>query len=232
MRDKHEASIGPLVQTPPDDASVQLQRFLAKQKYKDAVKQAKLIHKARPTPQNHRQLETAYFLLCTAALLGGDGLVGSRGRPAPAGVRSDRRRDSGTVAPLPGQGGAGEGRVPDSRSGEHRAGPEPPGAACRRSGRPASGTLPVFFARTWPEAEQVRQAIEALRTGDEPAALEFVRDISRASPLADWKLLVRGLAAFYRGDMDDAQANWNRLDPVRIGQDCPAIAEPSARPVG
>ena len=33
--------------------------------------------------------------------------------------------------------------------------------------------------------------------------------------MSEWKLLVRGLAAFYRGDQGETQANWNRLDPER-----------------
>ena len=67
----------------------------------------------------------------------------------------------------------------------------------------------------FPDASLIRQAIEALYAEDEAAALGLVRDIARNSPLSDWKLLVRGLAAFYRGDQEETQANWNRLDPDR-----------------
>ena len=42
-----------------------------------------------------------------------------------------------------------------------------------------------------------------------------MRDLARNSPLSDWKLFVRGLAAYYRGDQEETQANWNRLDPDR-----------------
>src|SRR5271157_4615043 len=68
------------------------------------------------------------------------------------------------------------------------------------------------------EAALVRQALEALYAGDEATALGLVRDIARSSPVSEWKLLVRGLAAFYRGDHGETQANWNRLDPERAPQ--------------
>ncbi len=38
------------------------ERLIAKEWYKDAVKQAKLCYKEESTPENHRLLERAYFL--------------------------------------------------------------------------------------------------------------------------------------------------------------------------
>src|SRR5215469_9031261 len=38
------------------------ERLIAKERYKDAVKQAKLTYKEAATPENHRLLERAYFL--------------------------------------------------------------------------------------------------------------------------------------------------------------------------
>ncbi len=38
------------------------ERLIAKEKYKDAVKQAKLTYKEAATPENHRLLERAYVL--------------------------------------------------------------------------------------------------------------------------------------------------------------------------
>ena len=58
MSDKRGAAVKSSV----GDASVQPERMLSKGKYKEAVKQAKLIHKAESTPESHRQLEHAYFL--------------------------------------------------------------------------------------------------------------------------------------------------------------------------
>src|SRR5208337_2443491 len=75
MSDKREPHRGVVVKTSEGDAALQLERLLSKQKYKDAVKQAKLIHKAEATPQSHRQLECAYFLRAQQLFLAG--MVGS-----------------------------------------------------------------------------------------------------------------------------------------------------------
>src|SRR5208282_1924794 len=71
MSDKREPHRGVVVKTSAGDAAVQLERLISKQKYKDAVKQAKLIHKAEATPQSHRQLERAYFLRAQQLLRAG-----------------------------------------------------------------------------------------------------------------------------------------------------------------
>ena len=61
----------------------------------------------------------------------------------------------------------------------------------------------------------VRDALAAVETGDENRAVELLAVISRGSPLADWRLFVRGLSAFYARDDERAEANWSRLDKSR-----------------
>ncbi len=80
-------------------------------------------------------------------------------------------------------------------------------------------------------ARQIRSALDSLAGGDERSALETVKDIPRSSPFADWRLFVRGLAAYYRRDVDQMRANWDRLDPQRdaaqIAASLRMLAEPS-----
>jgi hypothetical protein len=68
----------------------------------------------------------------------------------------------------------------------------------------------------------VRAALEAIERGEDEAAVESLREIPRDSPLSQWKLLARGLSAFYRRDRQRMQDNWQRLDasrpPYRIAQ--------------
>ena len=45
-----------------DALRAETERLIAKERYKDAVKQAKLTYKEAATPENHRLLERAYFL--------------------------------------------------------------------------------------------------------------------------------------------------------------------------
>lgn len=72
-------------------------------------------------------------------------------------------------------------------------------------------------------ALQIRTALDALQRCDEATALANLKDIPRHSPFADWKMFVRGLAAYYRHDSDEMLANWERLKPDRFAV---RIAEP------
>lgn len=65
-------------------------------------------------------------------------------------------------------------------------------------------------------AALVIAALDKLDAGQDTDALELLKDISRQSPFADWRLFVRGLIAYYRKDQETAQANWSRLDAERI----------------
>ncbi len=65
------------------------------------------------------------------------------------------------------------------------------------------------------EITAIRVALQALETGDAEAELKGLDVIPRSSPLADWKLFVRGLSAYYRTDEAAMKANWSRLEPQR-----------------
>jgi len=218
MSDKREPHRGAVVKTSAGDAAVQLERLISKQKYKDAVKQAKLIHKAEATPQSHRQLERAYFLRAQQLL--------RAGMPGSAVEVSRHLLDFGVTdaklvedfSPLLVKLGLAQ----DAFRIQGRL--ESPQSQSRLVLLVADQAVlhPEQSQPSSPEVGQeatlVRQALEALYAGDEATALGLVRDIARSSPVSEWKLLVRGLAAFYRGDHGETQANWNRLDPERAPQ--------------
>lgn len=67
-----------------------------------------------------------------------------------------------------------------------------------------------------PEVRHVRQALQAVADGNDDESATLLQTIGRSSPLVDWKLLIRGLIAFYDGDADRRDANWSRLDPERM----------------
>ena len=214
MSDKREPHRGVVVKTGAADATVQLERLISKQKYKDAVKQAKLIHKAEGTPQSHRQLENAYFLRAQQLLRSGmpDSAVEVSRHLLDFGVTDAKLVEE--FSPLLVKLGLaqeafrlqGRSESPESQNRLLLLAADQAVLHPERSQRSA----PEFQ-----EAALVRQALEALHAGDEANALGLVRDIARSSPVSDWKLLVRGLAAFYKGDHAEAQANWSRLDPTR-----------------
>lgn len=65
------------------------------------------------------------------------------------------------------------------------------------------------------EAALVREALDLTARGEPHAALDRLADIGRKSPYAEWRLFVRGLVAFQRGDRGAAREAWHRLEPGR-----------------
>ena len=65
------------------------------------------------------------------------------------------------------------------------------------------------------EAALVREALDLTTRGEPHAALDRLAGIGRKSPYAEWRLFVRGLVAFQRGDRAAAHEAWQRLEPGR-----------------
>ena len=73
----------------------EVERLIQKERFKDAVKQAKLCYKEENTPENHRLLERAYFLRARQLVQLGMPDSARRGVPASARFRCDRERLGG-----------------------------------------------------------------------------------------------------------------------------------------
>ncbi len=58
---------------------------------------------------------------------------------------------------------------------------------------------------------RIRSALEAVTRSDFDAAVAQVRPIGVGSEFSNWKLLVRGMVAFYRGDDTKCLANFDRI---------------------
>jgi hypothetical protein len=65
------------------------------------------------------------------------------------------------------------------------------------------------------EATMVMEALELTSRGKFLESMEKLKDISRNSAFADWRLFVRGLHAFYSSDVEATHQNWSRLDRTR-----------------
>lgn len=202
-------------QTASRDPVAELERMFQKQQYKDAVKQAKLINKESPTPENHRLLERAYLL--RAEQLQRSGMIASAvevsGHLLEYGVTDAGLIDQFAQLLMK----LGMAQEAYRLQGRHES-PEAMGRLAALAADQAvlhperSKALAPEIAQT---AARIRQALEALAARDDDTALGLVRDVARGSPLSEWKLFIRGLAAFYRHDHADSLANWDRLDPER-----------------
>jgi len=67
-----------------------------------------------------------------------------------------------------------------------------------------------------PQADAVHAGFEAYRNGDESKLAECLQPIGLTSPFVDWKLLLRGLAAWSNGDDARAVENFKRLNSERL----------------
>jgi hypothetical protein len=65
-------------------------------------------------------------------------------------------------------------------------------------------------------AESIRQAFALLEERSYDAALAALQPIGLQSPFLEWKLLLRGLSAYYQGDDARAIENWQRLNVARF----------------
>ena len=209
----------------------QAERALARRDFKQALKHAKVCYRQQPSDEHHRFLERASLARaeelhrfgmrdeCRSvleALLDLGVTEPSVERELPRLLVAVGLFDRSPV-------GRGEvGGEPDPRllaSGADHA-------VVRPDQAPAS--LPGVREG----AADVRAALKALEDGDETAAIARLKDIGRSSPFADWKLFVRGLAAYYREDASEMRANWDRLDPARfaarIAAPLRALADPAS----
>ncbi len=194
---------------------VEAERLIEKERYKDAMKQAKLAYKEAATPENHRLLERAYFLRARQLLEQGmrSSAVEVAGHLLEFGVTGADRPEElirllaslgfekaalGLQEKL-GASGMTE-QISRTVADQLVLHPERAGSAS---------------AEMVADAKMVRQALEKLQAGDEAGAMEGLRGLVRNSPLSEWKLFVRGLAAFERGNEAESRVNWDRLDPAR-----------------
>lgn len=66
------------------------------------------------------------------------------------------------------------------------------------------------------EFTTVLRAMELSAAGQDGAAREMLQVIGLNSPFLEWKLLLRGLIAYYQNEDARALENWGRLDPQRL----------------
>jgi tetratricopeptide (TPR) repeat protein len=64
--------------------------------------------------------------------------------------------------------------------------------------------------------DRVLQAFKHLESGQDEQAREALQEIGLQSPFLEWKLMLRGLAAYYQKDDARAVENWSRLSNDRL----------------
>jgi tetratricopeptide (TPR) repeat protein len=67
-----------------------------------------------------------------------------------------------------------------------------------------------------PDFDRILQAFAQVEKGEDDAARATLQAIGLRSPFLEWKVLLRGLMAYYQNDDVRARESWQRLDPERL----------------
>lgn len=201
-----------------DAASAQqtIERFIAKGNVKEAFKQAKLLFNQQGTPENRRLVERTYVLRIQSLIRGGMPSAAHEvaGSMLEFGVKDPQLIEE-LVVLLPQVGLAD--KVAALLQGQVQS----PEAQARLQIKLADRAVlnpeekTTLAAEVREAAGMVRQAFAAVDAGEDEQALQLLQGISRSSPLADWRYFVRGLIAYWKSDLEQAHANWERLSPDR-----------------
>jgi hypothetical protein len=194
----------------------QARRGLEKGDFKQAVKDAKVCYRQTPSAEARSLLERAYLGRCRQLHRAG---LRAESQAAAENLLELGATDEAVRRALPemliavglshrlAKLGGGASPLEDAANPLYLA------AADHAVLRPDDAAGPTEINRG---ARAIRRALEALEADREAEAFSLLQDIPRGSPFADWKYFVRGLAAYYRQDAAESQANFARLQPGRF----------------
>jgi hypothetical protein len=209
-RSHKNASPGPT--NPP---LTDVESLIRKERFADAVKQARADHQQAQTPESHRLLERAYFL--RARQLAKLGMTVSAVEVARQlvefGVTPSEWVDD-FVRLLINVGLLQDAFQIDKRLGTTELKNDLTAMIADQAVIHPE-RVPHLSAELARDVSLVRASLERLQANDEAGAIALLRELARSSPLSDWKLFIRGLVAHYRHHADETRANWERLDSRR-----------------
>jgi tetratricopeptide (TPR) repeat protein len=193
----------------------EVERLIERGRHREAFKLAKAALQRQNTPENRRLVERTYLMRIDALLRGG--MHSSAAEVAANFLEfgvNDAETLEGLVLILPKLGMSNQAL---SLSARHSS-PEAQEALRLKVADEAVLHAKASLAAA-PDirqgAQRIRNALAAIERSNETEAFELLQEIPRNSPWADWRYFVRGLAAFYRHDNEQAAENWERLDPQR-----------------
>ena len=205
-----------MIDSASERSGSEVERLIAKGRYKEALKQAKIAHKRSGSAADRLTVERMYGLragqLVRAGMLDSarevvDNLlafgVTAGGWSADLEwllVRLGRERQARRLA-VGFAGAEGSARIDVVEADWSVVDPSGEGQAV--SGEAAG------------QARQIREALAAILADEPERGLELLRSLTWNSPLAEWKFFARGLVALRRGDQASADVNWGRLDSSR-----------------
>jgi tetratricopeptide (TPR) repeat protein len=197
----------------PADLRPRIERARQEGRFQQALDLAKQLHKHQPTPAHLELLKEMY--IGRACQLRGQGQVRDALTVLEAALRVDetapawRERLAEEMA-LCGEVrralALAEGSPEAGRILGHVA-----DAAVQQDAAGRAALPPALQA----DFDRIVRAFEQAEAGQDDAARETVQGIGLRSPFLEWKVLLRGLQAYWLNDDVRALENWQRLTPTR-----------------
>jgi tetratricopeptide (TPR) repeat protein len=204
--------------TPPVSLGPRIERAVAEGRYQQALELAKQLFKQEPT-REHRELllqtylgrahqlrSTGYTrdaLMVLHIALGLD----ESGNPEWLEKMAQEFAACGDTA----QAQALLGQLPENSPARGRVLAQAADAAFTTDD--GAKHLPIEMKTDY---DRVVQAFSRIEAGQDDSARDLLQPIGLRSPFLEWKLLLRGLLAYYQNDDARALENWQRLDPERV----------------
>jgi tetratricopeptide (TPR) repeat protein len=213
---KHKRRRGGGAVIEPHTLEQRIERALSEQRYQHALELARTLHRTTPAPY-------AADLLVRAALKRAGQLTASNYLRDAAAVltsvvklaRSPEQQEALAVALAE----CGEFEQALRLAGQLSS----PGLQARILGHAADASmrersvlaagLPADFQT---QRSLIVKAFAEVQAGRDEEARTTLQGIGLSSPFLEWKVLLRGLLAYYQNDDERALENWQRLEPQRV----------------
>lgn len=205
-------------QPPSPDLRRRIERARQEERFQQALDLARQLHKQQPTPANLDLLKDVS--LDRARQLRAQG----HARDAANLLEMAENLDPASSAwleklavELSHCGEAGKalallGRLPPDSPVADRVRALAVDAALSHEAAGKSQLPPILHA----DFERILEAFRQVEAGQDEAARTTLQAISFKSPFLEWKLLLRGLMAYYQNEDERALENWQRLDAERL----------------
>jgi tetratricopeptide (TPR) repeat protein len=209
---KHRAPPRPAV-----DIQARVEKALHENRTQQALELAKQLHKQEPTPVHGELLRKAY--LARARQLRSQGYTRDALTVLQVAVQLDGHDSAWLEQIAQEMAQCGDvrgalsaiGRVPGAPSQGQVLGHAVDSAMQQeKDGRK------LLPAELHADFDRILTTFTQVETGQDDWARETLQAIGLRSPFLEWKLLLRGLSAYYQGDDVRALENWQRLNPDRL----------------
>jgi hypothetical protein len=210
----HKHQSGPLG---PAELKARLERCRVEGRWQQALDLAKQLHKAEPNPAHLGLLKEAY--LQRARQLRNQGMVREASAILDVALQLDKHNPTwkellAREAAQSGDAGRAMSLLgPQAEQGPPPAVLGPLVDAAIVQGLAGRESLPANLRSDF---DRVVLAFGQVEQGQDEAARATLQEVGLRSPFLEWKLLLRGLQAYYHNDDARALENWQRLDPQRI----------------